>query len=392
MYIRCGKCLATSWLDSLTPGESSLTDACKTCSATFNLMGALELGSTEEEQQSKAHQFAEYNDYDLPSAYSILLGLLTPEQARELREQRRADEAELEKKEEQREAAKAARKAEAEIEIEIVDDETEAPIANSADKSAGQRLPYDAAFKPAVDEGFLTPMQASERGKRSAWAARIARRHSLSMSVAERVADNRSTLHEAVRKKSKPVGTVSAPARSNKQAPTKRWQNALALVAALAVLVAIGLQARARWISTVEEGRAVTKRAREATEVAERKQALAASNAAATNDESNAPEAAPQVRADKNGRLMKITAANPNAVLEAFCNSSPMAFRDPVAIVEAEPPVAGTRRGVYREATEYYSITIKRNENTRGWSTGTGRQWIRPKLHPNVPDAARASR
>ncbi len=52
-------------------------------------------------------------------------------------------------------------------------------------------VPYDLGFQPAIDAGHLTIQQAMERGEREALRRRLAQRFSISMELAEQVADNR---------------------------------------------------------------------------------------------------------------------------------------------------------------------------------------------------------
>ena len=76
MYLRCPECQSANWIESVVPGESDPWVSCKDCGHRLLLMSGGELGTTAEEQHRRALQYAEFNQIDLPSAYSVLLGLM----------------------------------------------------------------------------------------------------------------------------------------------------------------------------------------------------------------------------------------------------------------------------------------------------------------------------
>jgi len=410
MYIRCGSCLATTWLDSLTPGESGLTDECKTCGFEFSLMGALELGMTSEDQEQRVRQFAEYNDFDMPSAWSVLLGLLPVETARDRRERRRTDPAPAappaptatpsppaaQATPASRPAAKAAPPPTPPVApVPTVEVQTPAP-----DVPSRRRLPYDVAFKPAVDAGLLTPMQASERGKRSAYAANLKRRHGLPRPLAEDVADNRISLHAAVQKvraAAPPPPPAPARLRRKSRPPAPAWQKALVAALALAALAGIGAFGLMRWRATVAYSRAVADASTSA---------VTAAATAARRDEAPPPQPGPdpaatapergspadpgrraRVRLDDAGRVVRVIGPNPDAVLEAYCTASKGGLLEPVTVEQARPPMPGVRVGVFREVADYYAITIRRDRETRGWYVGNGTSPIVPAQRAETPAA-----
>jgi hypothetical protein len=151
---------------------------------------------------TRARRLARLNDVDLPGAYSLLLGIMTVEQLREL------------------------------------GDAGSTPCRTApVDDPSPHR--YDRAFQPAIDEGLLTPRQAAERGKRDACAAIFASRHKLPSEVAYAVADNRVSLLAALRER---AAKADAP-----QPPVVRRRRAgrvTALVAVLAALAFVAFLAR----------------------------------------------------------------------------------------------------------------------------------------------------
>ncbi|HKQ61613.1 MAG TPA: hypothetical protein VJS92_09980, partial [Candidatus Polarisedimenticolaceae bacterium] len=88
MYIRCVQCHVPTWIPSEL-GPEPLGAVCRACGRRYQLRATPELGSSSRDQYQNAQRFSEANGVDLPSAYSVLLGLMTLEQARVRREQPR---------------------------------------------------------------------------------------------------------------------------------------------------------------------------------------------------------------------------------------------------------------------------------------------------------------
>ena len=81
MYLRCAKCHETIWIQSL--GSRPLSTSCESCGRSYRIETAADLGATGKEQYARATEFAETNRVDLPTAYSVLLGILSLETVRE---------------------------------------------------------------------------------------------------------------------------------------------------------------------------------------------------------------------------------------------------------------------------------------------------------------------
>ena len=83
MYLRCSQCHAPTWIRSLVPGTFDSTVACAECDHEHDLSRAEELGRDNKSQHATAQAFADQNGVDLPTAYSVLLGLVDLDAARE---------------------------------------------------------------------------------------------------------------------------------------------------------------------------------------------------------------------------------------------------------------------------------------------------------------------
>ncbi len=141
-----------------------MTAACRRCERSYVLQVSEFLRSTGERFSELARRCASDNDIDLPSAYSVLYGVLDLKEIRDLQK---------------KSAALHARSG--------------APVRTD--------LEFDPAFQDAVDAGLLTPSQAARRGQREDFAGNLACRHRLSTEVAHDVADNSVSLLEAIRKR-----------------------------------------------------------------------------------------------------------------------------------------------------------------------------------------------
>ncbi len=171
MYIRCRDCHGSIWIPSEEDAIEAVTAACRRCERSYVLEVSEFLRSTGERLSELARRCASDNDIDLPSAYSVLYGVLDLKEIRDLQK---------------KSAAIHARS------------KAQAPAA----------IEFDPAFQDAVDAGLLTPAQAARRGEREEYAGNLARRHRLSPEAAYDVADNSASLLEAIRRRK---AAVQAP-------------------------------------------------------------------------------------------------------------------------------------------------------------------------------------
>ena len=222
MYLRCAECHDATWIPNLAPGVSELTVGCKRCGRVYALADKHHNG---QQRYTAAMACSESNQLDLPTAYSVLFGVMTLEQAKEFRDGREAK-------------AAAGRRGNAR------------PRAASATDAPAVELAFDPAFEPAVEQGHLTPKQAIERGDRQAFAARLATRHDLPLELAYEVADNRITVREALIKKPRPKPQIILPPE-----PVTKSQQAFVATLAGVLAVAIGLFGWVMWQRDLADAR-----------------------------------------------------------------------------------------------------------------------------------------
>ena len=144
MYIRCADCKASTrvMLGGSPPGSS-----CHACGQKLELTWIRDLGATPHKRYRRALDYASANRIDLASAYSVLLGIMSLETAREFRGVEPAEPPESAGK----------------------------PWANDGPSSETKEFSYDGGFHKAVTQGYLTASEANQRGDRVYYASILSR-------------------------------------------------------------------------------------------------------------------------------------------------------------------------------------------------------------------------
>ena len=188
MQIRCGGCHGSVWVQIPARTKDQAIVQCRTCSQEYDLGSTLERVDVADFHQD-ALVLAESSEIDLPAAYSVLLGILGLDEAR---------------------------------------DGCDPSLCSSDDTAdTGHAVGFDRAFAEAVKAGHLTPEQAMQRGNRKAFAEKLAARHRLPLKQALEVADNRISVLQAIRTR-KPKARI-------KVEPERPGRSAAPLVIAVSV-------------------------------------------------------------------------------------------------------------------------------------------------------------
>jgi hypothetical protein len=190
MRIRCGACHGSIWIQTADANCEQALATCGDCSQRYDVRPRLKDVDLYEFQRD-AHEFARNAGVDLPAAYSVLLGITTLENVKDLYDQ----------------------------------------------NATSGKASFDRSFADAVAAGTLSPQQAALRGKREAFAEKLVARHQISIEEALAVADNRTPLLEAVRRGAEVEQVEIEPQR--RRFPFFRI--ALAAGAILAVAAIVGL-------------------------------------------------------------------------------------------------------------------------------------------------------
>jgi hypothetical protein len=373
MYIRCLDCQSSTWIESVEPGSKAQVVSCRACGREYTLEVPADLGATQRDQYQKALSFAEGHGIDLPSAYSVLLGIMSKDEARGLREKAASDSTKA--------AARiAARKARA----------RKMATAPAGPRTAGpkeaEQPPYDPGFRRAVRDGTLTAAQATERGNRKRMATRLARANGLSRKLALEVADNRISLPAALRRQAERKASLKGP-RPVRLTPRQRsWVTGILSVA----FMLLAVNGVCLWHGYAEEAEA----AQGLTETVARQNATTTESPAPEQDRPARTVDPTEVRTDDEGRVLSVAGPNPREVLIRYCRAASLETRlEPVELTSAVPPFPGTRLGIFREhgkPESLLAIRIRRESRSHRWVTGDGSRPIEAFRAPPIPaDAQR---
>lgn len=338
MYLRCSSCHAPTWLRSLVPGAVEDQIECAECHESHDLSRANELGEDNKSQYETANKFATENGVDLPTAYSVLLGLMT------LADARAADAAQRE----------AARKAAA-----------PAPAATTASDHL---------------EGYDSPPPRRKRPQpRNASPAESADGGSPDRRQSQRRQRNR--------RKGDAADDITVHVERDMPDYKKRLTVGQAILLSILAILIFGLTGRYAFQQRAEmaaAGRLAEKNtaaSAEAVRHAEEKKET--EFRAAHADETTPAALQATVERDPMGRVIRISGSNPQIVLDAYCRELRDGIeRRPLGLSQAAPPDASERFGVFQNLSQLetdHAIRISRDRETRRWVAGDGRGPIRTR-------------
>ena len=412
MRFRCAQCRALTQVQIPARMTAPIVTACSGCGRRYRFAVDRPRAADDQERYRQAKEFAEANQIDLGSAYSILEGVMTLEDARALRKglpplrpaappapAGAPERLPVSPRSDLEEALVQASEAAAR---EAPDSKSESRTAPTLRTPPGQRpvvvrpalaeseVGYDPGFADAVRDGTLTPRQALERGERRALALRLSQRHRLSMDLALRVADNRLTVHQALQQKASNEAKV--PPRPQTSVSHGVWNFMVFSVGAM-ILVGLGMHIYDVW------GEYLAQRGLAALSLPE---AAAASRHTGQGPSGGQP--APAVpappppltvpRTDSTGQLVEVVGPDPRSVLIAFCSTGRQSGRrDPIEIDPTAPPDASARWGLFRNLEQpsmpVRAILIRKDPRTGRWSAGDGRSPIMTEPPPQLAPGAR---
>ena len=358
MYFRCMDCWATTWAHGVDASGASQTVKCRGCGRGFTVRSSPNLSPDPREQHETALALAEGNGLDLPTAYSVLLGVTTLEVALAMRDRGLPATAD--------EAAEPAKPAAA------PSPKAKTPSSAQPIPNAAPDLEFDPAFRDAVLQGYLSVQQAIERGNRDKYAKRIVERHGLSQELAYLVADNRTSLSMAIRKDREEVDDVLRPVKR------AVWKKALVAILGGSAAVAVAVYGFHVMSKIDEDGRqieALTKAVSAKTELVQAEQ-QAQAQAKAERPEGSVPPRRVRLKNDDQGRVVEIEGPDPNSVLLAYCaHLDPRERYSVLELTDPVPPFPGAKLGVFvdkEDAGRRYGIRIRRSIKGHRWVAGDG--------------------
>jgi len=261
---------------------------------------------------------------DLPSAASMLLGILTL----------------------------------AEVRDALGDIRSTKPSAPSS--GAGRERGIDPAFGPAIEAQTLTRAQAVQRGSREAYARGLVARHRVSLDEAYEVADNRTSLLSVMRQRSAGTTVIARPERP---VSSGHWTT----VAVLPVIVLLAV------LGIVRQLDGSTDRVAPAPQPRPIDQEVPHPDAAGFID-TRLPTPSPvvEVHFDPNGQRTRIRASRPQTVLLAYCEK---VGREPLALATGMMPDSSLWLGIHHDNTasgDRRAIAIRKDRATGRWTAGDG--------------------
>lgn len=340
MHIRCKKCHGTIWVEPPGATEDAPAIRCKKCAQEYVLDGSESLRAGERRLAMDARKIAEEHGVDLPGAYSVLFGIMKPEEVLEL-------------------AGGGSAKAQTPppappLASPLALAPAPAPEAETVHPEV--RLTYDRAFQTSIDAGLLSVQEATARGQRTAYAETLVLRHGFSIELALDIADNKTTLLNCLRAR---TNDDSAEIVARVPAGPRRY--ALGALAGLAIAVSTALViAYASPAVPLQTARTVKLQGAE-------------------------------VRIDEHGRIVRVAAPDPRTVLNGFCASRPdSGGMEAIAVVPSKQSGRECRLGLFRprnDKSHVLMIEILENRAAGHWAAGDG---VNPIVPKNAPPSALA--
>lgn len=325
MHIRCGSCHGAVWFQITARTRMEPIVSCRTCSQEYDLGTTLDRIDVADLHQN-ALELAKSSEIDLQSAYSVLLGIFSIEEARDSCEPNPRP---------PKTAVDIAVEATLDAAVDAALNDTADDTADTASADTASAVSFDPAFAEAIEAGHLTPDQAMQRGSRQAFAQSLVARHRLPLKRALAVADNRVPLLAAIREK-KPRATINVD-------PERKRRSAVPFViAGAAAMLVIGIFVALTW-NPDEAGKAKVRPGSAKTQFA-----------------------TVEVTVNLDGELIEVSGQNPESVLAAYCESASSGERVPVGVEATDDDWTG----LYREDGAYYAVKIRRDSEHGLWVAG----------------------
>lgn len=355
MDFPCPNCGASTQFMASSSTDPAGLVVCVGCGSQMRVAIQTSEPSIDQEEYRRAQLFARENQVDLATAYSVLEGLFTLEEARGDIELRPAPAAPARA----RPAPNGGRR-------------------NDARAAASRSTPlpaYDEGFSEAIRDGCLTAQQAIDRGDRQALVSRLAARHLLPMDLALQAADHRITIRQAIQLR---------VARANQERSTEPGGGRSGLLKLAAVIVGTAA------ILTLAAVRVQGLRGGEENPGSAVDSAGASTDAGTGTtrpepalmrllpDESERVQVGTTTsKSDAEGRLLKVAGPDPRSVLAGFCTSGRRSdLKEAVGIAELGPRFPGERLGIFRNPTlsnlPPRAIRIQKDAQTGEWIAGDG--------------------
>jgi len=401
VYFRCADCLTSTWTSVVRAGKIIPSIDCEGCGREYTLEPSPDLGTTVRSHYSQVLAFSKSNDLDMASAFAVLLGIMSLEQAQvltlvagpDLDPDKKPQEPEVKTEPPVDQQAPVVPEPEtADIEIVAGSEDTpvqEAPCEPLTETGSMVAPEHDPGFQAAIKAGHMTHDQAITRGDRKAFAARLVQRHGMSRGLALQVADNRVSLGQALHRLKETKASKIAQSHVSRRPGVTRAQVSLVGVVGLVAVAALGWHFWSNRLA-VERTPVPTTQVSMVEPDSPGPVTIPAETTPPTRDE--VLQAATQVRRDAEGNVVEVRGPDPAIVLASFCDaSSDGPGREPIEITSTVPASQEARLGLFRDFSSMESawmVRIRRDGQTGRWVAGNGLHPVYVTLAPKLPPDA----
>jgi len=421
VYFRCADCLTSTWTSVVRAGKIVPSIDCGGCGRDYTLEPSPDLGATVRSHYSQVLAFSKSNELDMASAYAVLLGIMSLEQAQVLtlvaqpdldpdkqappteteppveRQAPVVPEPETVGTSEQPVLVSESETDDTTPEVEIEADPEDAPPKQApgeplteTDSVVAQEI--DPGFQAAIKAGQMTHDQAMTRGDRKAFAARLVKRHRMSRGLALQVADNRISLGQALRRIKEAKEARAARPRQGSTSRRAGVTRAQVFFVGVVGLLAVAALVWHFWSNRLAVERSPVA-ATQASPVEQHSSGPTTSpGEPAPPDRQSVLQAATQVRRDAEDNVVEVRGPDPVSVLTSFCDAASVGpGREPIEITSTIPPSQNTRLGLFRDFASMESawmIRIRKDAQTGRWVAGNGLHPVHVTLAPKLPPNA----
>jgi hypothetical protein len=339
MYFRCLECQASSGVAALSKGQL----ACQSCGRSYPIERGRELTP---DSHQEAVSLSRSGGIDLPCAYSVVLGIMTLDQAQRISEL----------------AARAAAPVRRRTRVETPDEDGAAEV---------RYLTQNKEVGRGVARALHSVRMAEAASQLNRAAEDLAKQHGLPVHIARMVVDNRMSIDEALHAKQQgsPRPRLLDRLRPSNASATQIF---MIVTAMLLIVFSIGRTAWHRQISEVRD------------------RVVRPSVSARTVPSQLAIEEKPDpklpvrvnlggtdVTRNEYGQVLQVLGPDPRTVLLAYCGVDlPIPNCEPEALTDTVPRFSGARLGLFRKDGTLYAVRIRRGGSGGDWAVGDGEEPI----------------
>jgi hypothetical protein len=340
MYFRCLECQASSGVAALSKGQL----ACQSCGRSYPIERGRELTP---DSHQEAVSLTRSGGIDLPCAYSVVLGIMTLDQAQRISEL----------------AARAAAPVRRRTRVETPDD-TE----NADDPTEVRYLTKNEEVGRGVARALHAVRLAETVNQLNRAAEDLAKQHGLPQHIARMVVDNRMSIDEALHAQQQ---ALPRPRLRDRLRPSNASAAQIFMLTAATLLIVFSI-GRNAWQRQVIASKERVVRPSVSTRTAPSQ--LVTEEAPDPKQPVRVNLGGTDVTRNEYGQVLQVSGPDPRTVLLAYCGVDlPTPNCEPNALTDTVPRFSGARLGLFRRDGTLYAVRIRR-ESGRDWVVGDGEE------------------